>query len=97
MEENTTNQGQAQGEQTGDQQRPESKKMVAGLLAILIGSIGIHKFYLGYTSAGIIQIVATIVTCGAAGIIPLIEGILYLTKSDDEFIDTYQLNKKAWF
>ena len=54
----------------------ENKKLVAGVVAILIGSLGIHKFILGYTKEGIIQIVATFVTCGIAGIIPFIEGII---------------------
>jgi len=42
----------------------ENKKMVAGIVAILIGSLGIHKFILGYTKEGIIQLVASFVTCG---------------------------------
>lgn len=75
----------------------ENKKLVAGILAILIGSLGIHKFILGYTKEGIIQIVASVVTCGIAGIIPFIEGIIYLTKSDEEFYNTYQVGKKPWF
>ncbi|MFK5972533.1 MAG: NINE protein [Flavobacteriaceae bacterium] len=75
----------------------ENKKVLAGILAILIGSLGIHKFILGYTKEGIIQIIASIVTCGVAGIIPFIEGIIYLTKSDEEFYNTYQVGKKPWF
>ncbi|WP_428740935.1 TM2 domain-containing protein [Tenacibaculum sp.] len=75
----------------------ESKRVLAGVLAILIGSIGVHKFLLGYTKEGVIQLVATIITCGFAGIIPFIEGIIYLTKSDQEFIDTYQVNQRGWF
>lgn len=75
----------------------ENKKVLAGILAIVIGSLGIHKFILGYTQEGIIQIVITFVTCGIGGIIPLIEGIIYLTKSDEEFYQTYQVGKKAWF
>lgn len=75
----------------------ENKKMIAGILAIVIGSLGIHKFILGYTQEGIIQIVITIVTCGLGGIIGLIEGIIYLTKSDEEFYETYQVGKKGWF
>ena len=75
----------------------ESKRVLAGILAILIGSIGIHKFILGYTKEGIIQIVATFITCGLAGIIPFIEGIIYLTKSDEEFVETYQVNHRGWF
>jgi TM2 domain-containing membrane protein YozV len=75
----------------------ENKKLIAGILAILIGSLGVHKFVLGYTKEGIIQIILTFVTCGFASIIGLIEGIIYLTKSDEEFYQTYQLGKKGWF
>ena len=75
----------------------ESKRILAGILAILIGSIGVHKFILGYTKEGIIQLVVSVITCGIAGIIPFIEGIIYLTKSDQEFIDTYQNNHRGWF
>lgn len=75
----------------------ENKKILAGLLAILIGSLGVHKFILGYTKEGIIQIVITIVTCGLAGIVPFIEGIIYLTKSDEDFYNTYQVGKRGWF
>ncbi len=73
------------------------KKLAAGLLGILLGSFGANKFYLGYTNEGIIQIVLNIVTCGIAGIIPFIEGIIYLTMSDEQFDRTYVQNKKAWF
>ena len=82
-----------------------SKRVVAGVLGIILGSLGIHKFILGYTKEGIITLLITfilgIITCGMAtwaiGIITLIEGIIYLTKSDEEFIQTYQVNKKGWF
>jgi TM2 domain-containing membrane protein YozV len=75
----------------------ENKKIMAGVLALLIGSLGIHKFILGYTKEGIIQIVISVFTCGIGGIIPFIEGIIYLTKSDEEFYNMYQVNKKGWF
>ncbi|MAP81673.1 MAG: hypothetical protein CL526_11365 [Aequorivita sp.] len=75
----------------------ENKKILAGVLAIVIGSLGIHKFILGYTKEGIIQLVITFVTCGIGGIIPLIEGIIYLTKTDEEFYQTYQVGRKGWF
>jgi len=75
----------------------ENKKLVAGILAILIGSLGIHKFVLGYTKEGIIQIILTFVTCGFGSIIGLIEGIIYLTKTDEEFYQTYQVEKRGWF
>jgi len=52
---------------------------------------------LGYTKEGILQIVLTFLTCGFGGIVPLIEGIIYLTKSDEEFYQTYQVNKRGWF
>jgi len=74
----------------------ENKKVLTGLLAILLGSFGIHKFILGYNSEGIIQILLNIV-CGLGGIIGIIEGIIYLTKTDEEFYQTYQVNKKGWF
>lgn len=73
------------------------KKIVAGILGILVGSLGVHKFVLGYTTEGIIQIVISVFTCGIGGIIGLIEGIIYLTKSDEDFVRTYIQNKKGWF
>lgn len=73
------------------------KKVIAGVLGILIGGFGVHKFVLGYTTEGIITIVITLVTCGVGHIIGLIEGIIYLTKSDEEFVRTYIQNKKGWF
>ena len=80
---------------------PTKEKIVAGLLAILIGTLGIHKFYLGYTKSGIIMLLVSLLTFGIGApvmaVISLIEGILYLTKSDAEFYQTYVQNKKEWF
>jgi TM2 domain-containing membrane protein YozV len=86
----------------------ESKRMTAGICGIFLGVFGVHKFVLGYTTEGIIclgayLIIAPIIsflTCGMGSVfylIPLIEGIIYLTKSDEVFIETYQMNKKGWF
>lgn len=75
--------------------KPESKRMTAGILAILLGALGVHKFYLGYTKEGIIQLVLGL--CGVGGIIGLIEGIMYLTKTDEDFVNTYQVGQKPWF
>jgi len=75
----------------------ESKRIVAGVLAIVLGGFAVHKFILGYTKTGIIQVILTFATCGLVGILSLIEGIIYLTKTDEEFINTYQTNKKEWF
>lgn len=76
--------------------REENKKVVAGVLGILIGAFGIHKFYMGYTKEGIIQIFLNLL-CGLGGLIGLIEGIIYLVKTDEEFYQTYQVGKKGWF
>jgi TM2 domain-containing membrane protein YozV len=73
------------------------KKIVAGILGILLGGLGIHKFYLGYTKEGVIQLIVGVLTCGVGGIIGLIEGIIYLTKSDADFVATYITGKKGWF
>lgn len=73
------------------------KKLTAGICGILLGWLGVHKFILGYTKEGIIQIVISVVTCGAGGLVGLIEGIIYLTKSDEEFVKTYVQNKRGWF
>ena len=77
------------------------KKIVAGILAILVGSLGVHKFILGYTTEGVIMLLVTVLTCGIAGvvmsIIGIIEGIMDLTKSDEDFVRMYMQNKKGWF
>jgi TM2 domain-containing membrane protein YozV len=76
--------------------KPECKKVVAGILALLLGGFGVHKFYLGMTTPGIIMILLACV--GVSPIIALIEGIIYLTKSDEDFIREYQgENPKQWF
>jgi TM2 domain-containing membrane protein YozV len=77
--------------------RQENKKVLAGVLAIVLGGLGVHKFILGYTQEGIIQLILGVVTCGIGGVIGLVEGIIYLTKTDEEFYQTYQVGKKGWF
>ncbi|HEU5125769.1 MAG TPA: NINE protein [Verrucomicrobiae bacterium] len=78
-----------------------STKVAAGVCGILLGSLGIHKFILGYTGPGLILLLITLLTCGVAGmvtgVIGLIEGIIYLTKSDEEFVRTYVDGRKDWF
>jgi TM2 domain-containing membrane protein YozV len=73
------------------------KKIVAGVLGILLGGLGVHRFYLGDTKGGLIRLAIGVVTCGVGGIIGFIEGIIYLTKSDAEFVQTYLVEKKEWF
>jgi TM2 domain-containing membrane protein YozV/RNA polymerase subunit RPABC4/transcription elongation factor Spt4 len=81
-----------------------SNRMAAGLLAILLGSLGIHKFILGYTTAGVIMLMVTIFgSClyGAGwvvmSIIGLVEGIIYLSMSDKDFQRIHGRKTKPWF
>ncbi|MGS2764157.1 TM2 domain-containing protein [Sinomicrobium sp. M5D2P9] len=74
-----------------------SKRLLAGVLAILLGAFGVHKFVLGYIKEGIVQVVFTMITFGFGGLISLVEGILYLIKSDEEFYRIYQVEKRSWF
>ena len=87
------------------------KKMAAGICGIVLGGLGIHKFILGYTQEGVIllsvylvSLILAIVTCGIGtplvlipSVIGIIEGIIYLTKTDEEFVQTYIVNRKPWF
>lgn len=82
-----------------------SSKIAAGVCGILLGALGIHKFILGYTGAGLIMLLVTLVggvlTCGLAAavmhLIGLIEGIIYLAKSDEDFVRTYVDGHRQWF
>lgn len=83
--------------------------VVAGLLALFLGSWGIHKFYLGYSNEGVILLVGTIVSfilciiiiglipLMAIGVVCFVEAIIYLTKTDAEFDQMYVQQKKPWF
>jgi TM2 domain-containing membrane protein YozV len=77
------------------------KKLPAGICGILIGALGLHKFILGYTTSGVIMLLITLLTCGWGAIpmwiIGFVEGIIYLTKSDEDFVRTYIESKKEWF
>jgi TM2 domain-containing membrane protein YozV len=68
--------------------REPKQKLVAGLLGILLGSLGIHRFYLGYNGIGTVQLVLGLLgifTCGittiASGIWGIIDGVMILTGS----------------
>ena len=85
------------------------KKIIAGICGILVGYFGVHKFVLGYNKEGGIMLgvslagmvlscfVLPIFATFAMGVIGLIEGIMYLTKSDEEFVATYITGSKPWF
>ena len=72
------------------------KKILAGVLGIVLGWTGAQRFVLGDVTGGVIRLLLTFV-CGLGWIIGLIEGIIYLTKSDEEFVATYIDGDKAWF
>lgn len=79
-------------------ENPNAKsKIAAGLLAIFLGTLGIHNFYLGYTGKAVLQLLLTLLTCGMGAIITgiwsLIEGILIFTGSIDT--DAYGVELKS--
>lgn len=67
----------------------ENRKIVTGILAIILGGLGIHYFYIGKTTAGLIAILLSFCSCGIWPVITLIQGILILLMSDDEFKEKY--------
>jgi len=82
-----------------------TNRIAAGVCGILLGGLGVHKFILGMPVAGAIMLLLNIVvgmfTCGISSIvmslIGLIEGIIYLTRSEEQFYYTYVVQKKQWF
>ena len=63
----------------------QKSKLVAGLLGILLGGLGVHNFYLGYTGKAVAQLLIALLTCGFGATVTLvwglIEGIMILTGS----------------
>ena len=110
--------------QTNENEKKKSK-IAAGVLAILTGFLGIHKFYLGFVGPGLVYLFAFLFCVVGAGfvaglgvmtagigflflipfffiafcimIMTLIEGIIYLTKSNEKFEQLYVVEKKKWF
>jgi TM2 domain-containing membrane protein YozV len=78
-----------------NQEEVHNKKIVAGILGIVLNGFGAHRFYLGDTQGGIIRLLLTCVCVGS--IISLVEGIMYLTKTDEQFYQEYIVQKKPWF
>ena len=62
---------------------------VAAILALFFGAIGLHYFYIGKTNAGILFLVASILSCGALAvvtqIVSFVQGILFLVSTQEEF------------
>ncbi len=83
---------------------PASNRVLVGIFGLLLGCLGVHKFVLGYNKEGLIMLAVTILGTPFAAIGPLVmwgiglaEGIIYLTKSDAEFHQTYVTHRKGWF
>ena len=86
-----------------------SKKVAVGVLGVVLGWAGIHKFVLGFSTAGAIMLVTSLclglgLCCifGPIGFFPMwivgfIEGVIYLSKTDDEFYRDYGVDGKQWF
>ncbi|BAY27227.1 hypothetical protein NIES2100_70490 [Calothrix sp. NIES-2100] len=85
--------------------RQTSKQLMAGYCGIIFGGFGVHKFILGYSPEGFIMLVISVVggtfTYGFTFLIMqllgLIEGMIYLNKNPEEFVNTYFINKQGWF
>ncbi len=88
----------------------QNKRLTAGLCGILVGAFGVHKFILGMTLPGAIMLAVTLVSAVGGGVccfpvagslvmwvVGLVEGIVYLTRSDEEFYRIYMVGKKEWF
>jgi TM2 domain-containing membrane protein YozV len=71
--------------------RSDRNKLVAALLAFFIGTLGVHRFYLGRTGSGIVMLVLSITVIGLIATVPwaIIDMIRYLMMSDEEFADRY--------
>lgn len=81
-----------------------SKKIAAALLALFLGVFGIHKFYLGYKTQGLIMLLVFVLGFVLFGvpslivsIIAFVEFIIYILKSDEEFEQVYVVGRKPWF
>jgi predicted RNA-binding Zn-ribbon protein involved in translation (DUF1610 family)/TM2 domain-containing membrane protein YozV len=94
----------------GGRREGGNNRIGAGVCGILIGGLGIHKFILGLTGPGLTMLlvsifgavltpclIAPILAPFTMGIIGLIEGIIYLSKSDEDFYQTYIVDKRGWF
>ena len=82
-----------------------TNRIVAGVCGIVLGTFGVHKFVAGLIGPGIVMLlvglVGGILTCGIASIVTqvigIIEGIIYLTRTDEQFHQEYVVGRKGWF
>lgn len=87
------------------QPQRSSQRSAVGILALVLpfvglGWIGIHKFVMGYSKEGITWILVSLLTCGIGAVVltvvSIVEGIVYLTMSDEEFERRYVIGHKSW-
>ena len=74
-----------------------NKRILCGVLALtapLWGGFGVHKFILGKIGPGVVHLLLTFIGVGI--VISVIEGVIYLLKSEDEFAAIYQRGERAW-
>lgn len=83
-------------QRTPSQTSADSKKTLCGIMAILFGTLGIQYFLVGKVGGGFITIGLSIVTCGLWGILTLIQGIMMLTMSDEDFERKYVLSSSTF-
>lgn len=99
----TESQNNAHSTTTSNTGNGISKRLVAALLAIFLGCLGVHKFYLGINKVGLIYLLVSIlgsflfIPTLVIGVFSLIDGVKYLMCSDEEFECVYVQGKKAWF
>ncbi len=58
-------------------------RITAGIIALLLGGIGVHKFYIGKIASGVLYLLFC--WTGIPLLISFIEGIIYLVENDEEF------------
>ena len=82
----------------------KSDRVLVSILAFFLGYLGVHKFYLGYKTQGVIMLVCTMfgwpllfIPFLAVCTISTVEAIIYITKSDEEFEAIYIQNCRPWF
>ncbi len=92
------------GDAGGVASNGDKSRVVAGLLGIFLGVLGAQKFYLGYMKQGVILLAVAFLGCilfciptVVVALIGIVEGVIYLTKSPQDFFNTYVKNKKPWF
>ena len=82
-----TNEPQPRSAQSTQYVRPPKDRTVAVILALLLGGFGVHKFYLENNSSGLLYL--CFFWTGIPEIIGFIEGIIYLTESEEEFQENH--------